>query len=405
MKKLLLLGNNCHVDELIKHAKERGVYTIVTDNLSLEQSPVKAMADEAWNLSVLDIDTIEERCKQEKIDAILCGASEVCIKANKELCERLNLPFYANQKAWDITNDKLAFKEICQECGIPVPYEYDLDIELRADDLAKIKYPAVVKPADGCSGIGLHICNNEAELTEGYLDAYEKSTVKKVIVEEFVPGEQVGLIYGVVDGVPYLNAAGDDCACKYDAHRRVFGACPTKHKKMFEAILEKPIIQLFEKLEIMAGVAGIQVITDGEKVAVIEMNYRLPGGKFPGEKFLCDVMLDSALGENTNPVVVPQQGQLFSYAIWLKPGKIAEIKGLDILEARPQEFNIQQFRRPGDIVQENTGMKQVLGYIMFFTDVEHHEEYIELINNTVKVISETGKDLVYHYRFEKGYAV
>lgn len=405
MKKLLLLGNNCHVDELIKYAKERGVYTIVTDNLSVEQSPVKAMADEAWDLSVLDIDAIEARCKEKGVNAILCGASEVCIKANKELCERLDLPFYANQKAWDITNDKLAFKEICQECGIPVPKEYDLDIDLKAKDLAKIQYPAVVKPADGCSSIGLHICNNEAELTEGYLDAYEKSTVKKVIVEEFVPGEQVGLIYGVVNGVPYLNAAGDDCACKYDAHRRVFGACPTKHKKAFDEILKEPIEKLFEKLEIRAGVAGIQVITDGDKVAVLEMNYRLPGGKFPGEKFLCDVMLDNALGEDTHPETVPQQGQLFSYALWLKPGVISEIKGLDVLQARPQEFNIQQFRQVGDIVQENTGMKQVLGYIMFFTDVEHHTEYIDFINETVQVISETGKDLVCHYRFEKGYAV
>ena len=116
-------------------------------------------------------------------------------------------------------------------------------------------------------------------------------------------------------------------------------------------------------------------------------------------------MLDNALGENTHPVQAPQGGQLFSYALWLKPGKIAEIKGLDELKARPQEFNIQQFRQVGDIIQENTGMKQVLGYIMFFTDVEHHSEYIDLINNTVQVISETGKDLVCRYKFEKGYAV
>ena len=405
MKKLLLLGNNCHVDELIKYAKERGVYTIVTDNLTVEQSPVKAMADEAWDVSVLDIDTLEAKCKEEGVNAVLCGASEVCIKANRDLCERLKLPFYANKKAWDITNDKLAFKEACVECGIPVPKEYKLDINFKAEDLAKIKYPVVVKPTDSCSSIGLHICQNEEELFAGYKDAYEKSDAKKVVVEEFVAGEQVGLIYAVVDGKPYLNAAGDDCACKEDAHRRVFGASPTKHIALYDEKLRTQVEKLFELLEIKAGAAGIQAITDGEKIAVLEMNYRLPGGKFPGEKLLCDVMLDNALGEDTNPQPAPMNGQLFSYALWLKSGKIAEIKGIDELKTRPQEFNVQQFRQVGDVIEDNSGMKQVLGYIMFFTDVEHHSEYIDLINEKVQVISESGEDLVCHYRFEKGYAV
>ena len=175
MKKLLLLGNNCHVDELIKYAKARGVYTIVTDNLTVEQSPVKAMADEAWDISVFDYDVLEKKCREENVTAVLCGASEVCIKANKELCERLGLPFYANEKAWDITNDKFAFKQACVECGLPVPKDYVLDINFKAEDLANIEYPVVVKPTDCFSSLGLHICQNEQELIEGYKDAYEKA--------------------------------------------------------------------------------------------------------------------------------------------------------------------------------------------------------------------------------------
>ena len=405
MKKLLLLGNNVHVDEIIKYAKERGVHTIVTDNLPAEQSPVKAMADEAWDISVLDIDALEKKCKEENVTAVMCGASEVCIKANKDLCERLGLPFYANQKAWDITNDKLAFKNACEECGLPVPKEFKLDIELKAEDLAAITYPVVVKPADGCSSIGLHICANEAELIEGYKDAYEKSAAKKVIVEQFVPGEQIGLIYAVVNEKAFLVASGDDCACKDDAQRRVFGSSPTKHMGIFKEKLEKQIEKLFELLEIKTGVAGVQVITDGEQAAVLEMNYRLPGGKFPGEELLVNTMLDVALGEKSDLKAESQKGQLFSYALWLKPGKIAEIQGLDKLQARPQEFNVQPFRHVGDDVEDNTGMRQVLGYIMFFTDVAHHTQYIDEINNTVKVISETGEDMLVRYRFEKGYAV
>ncbi len=405
MKKLLFLGNNCHVDELIKYAKARGVYTIVTDNLTVEQSPVKAMADEAWDISVFDYDVLVEKCKEENVTAVLCGASEVCIKANKELCERLNLPFYANEKAWNITNDKILFKQACIECGLPVPKDYDLDINFKAEDLANIEYPVVVKPTDCCSSLGLHICNNEQELIEGYKDAYEKSEAKKVVVEEFVAGEQIGIIYAFLNGQSHFIASGDDCACKHDASRRVFGCSPTKHKDIFEKRLEKQIEKLFNLLEIKAGTAGIQVITDGEKAAVLEMNYRLPGGKFPGEELLCKAMLDNALDETDGIVPAIPKMSIASYALWLKPGKIAKIEGLDEFASQPQKFNVQQTKHVGDVVEDNTGMRQILGFIMAYTDAEHAKEIIDDINEKVKVISETGEDLLCRYRFEKGYAV
>ena len=403
MKKLLLLGNNSHVDELIKYAKERGVYTIVTDNLPVEQSPFKALADESWDISVLDIDVLEKKCKEEGIDAVLCGASEVCIKANKDLCERLSLPFYANQKAWDITNDKLEFKKACEQCGISVPKEFEMDIDFKFEKLCGVKYPVVVKPADGCSSIGLHICKNEAELISGYRDAFEKSEAKKVIVEELITGEQVGFIYAVIDGQLYLNNSGDDTGCKDDASRRVFGATPTKHMDLYEAGFKDQVKKLVELLEIKNGVIGIQAIFDGSRLVVLEMNYRLPGGKVPGEKFLCNVMLDYALAENTNPEVVPTPGQMFSYAIWLEPGKIAEIQGVEVLQDK--KYNVQLFKHVGDDVETNTGMRQILGFIMFSSDVEHMAETVDFINETVKVLDKSGKDMVCRYRFEKGFAV
>lgn len=405
MKKLLLLGNNIHVDELIKYAKERGVYTIVTDNLPVEQSPVKKMADEAWGISIFDYVLLEKKCKEEGVTAVLCGASETCIKANRELCERLGLPFYANDKALDITNDKIAFKKACVDCGLPVADDFILDINLKTEDLSKITYPVVVKPADGCSSIGLHICKNEAELIEGYKDAYEKSEAKKVVVEEFIAGEQVGFIYAVLGGKPYFISSGDDCACKTNSERRVFGCSPTKHMPLFQEKLEKQIEKLFDLLEIKAGVAAVQVITDGEKLAVLEMNYRLPGGKFPGEEYLCAAMLDNALAEESKLVPEKQKMAVVSYALWLKPGKIAQIKGLDDMKAQPQRFSVQQLRQVGDVIEENTGMRQVFAFIMAFADASQSDEIIKNINDSVQIISETGEDMLYRYCYEKGYAV
>jgi len=84
MKKILFLGNNCHVDELILLAKKNGLYTIVTDNLSEKESPVKSLADESWNISVTDLDMLEELGRKNNINAVMCGASEICLSANRD---------------------------------------------------------------------------------------------------------------------------------------------------------------------------------------------------------------------------------------------------------------------------------------------------------------------------------
>lgn len=46
-KKLLMLGSTGRgTKELLLEANKRGIYTIITDNLSIEQSPTKKYADE-----------------------------------------------------------------------------------------------------------------------------------------------------------------------------------------------------------------------------------------------------------------------------------------------------------------------------------------------------------------------
>ena len=60
--KLLMLGTTGRgTKELLLEAKRRGIYTIVTDNLSVEKAPLKLLADEYWMISTADIDVLEER--------------------------------------------------------------------------------------------------------------------------------------------------------------------------------------------------------------------------------------------------------------------------------------------------------------------------------------------------------
>lgn len=64
--KLLMLGTTGRgTKELLLEAKRRGIYTIVTDNLSVEKAPLKLLADEYWMLSTADIDILEEKAEKK----------------------------------------------------------------------------------------------------------------------------------------------------------------------------------------------------------------------------------------------------------------------------------------------------------------------------------------------------
>lgn len=399
MDKLLILGNNIHVDEIIGLAKKRGIYTIATDNLPVEKSPVKALADEAWDISINDYDLLEKKIIENDINAVICGASESCLAANRELCKRLNLPFFCKDRTLGIVNDKIRFKEECEKCGLRVPKNIFLTPEFNDKDIADINYPVVVKPADGSSSIGLHICYNKSELISGYMDAYEKSIIKKVVVEEYIHGEQTGFIFVLQKGTPILVTSGDDVADINNMERRIFGFSPTKHIDYYKKELFQAIVKLLKRLDCKQGVVGLQFITNSHEMVLIEMNYRLPGGKNAAEEIMCMSMLESALGRDidTKPVLV--NDKVFAYAIWLKPGRIKEIQGIDKLRQLIPNFSIQQIKHKEEQIIENTGMRQLFGFIEIMANIDNVEEYIKIINDFFHVISNTGEDMVIKYRY------
>jgi len=402
MKKLLILGNTLHSDVLIKQAKQRGVYTIVTDSLSVEESPVKLLADAYWDISVTDIDALEERAGKENVTAVLCGASETCMSAVRELCKRLRLPFQVGDKAWEITNDKLAFKQLCKQCGVPVAKDYQLDLEFHPVDLEKIEYPVVVKPADGCSSIGMHVCRNEEELVAGYKDAYSVSDTKKIVVEKYYSGEEIVLIFAFKDGKATLLDSGDHVGKKQDDIPLVFCTAPTKYMDVYEEKWHIPFEKLFATLGCNDGVGFVQLVMDGDQMAVMEMNYRLLGGQINSPETMCKYTLDYALSEvEPGEVIVPETRRFHAYVIWLKPGQIGKISGLDEIEKNLSIKFMDIRKKEGDVIVPNSGMRQIYAFIGFYPEEKTVAECVEYINASLKIEDIEGNDMAYRYSYEE----
>ena len=86
-KKLLILGATAGEISLVKRAQEYGVYVIVTDyHTDYTLAPAKNVADEAWDVSWSDIDTLEKLSRKSGGDGVLAGYSEFRVENMIKLC-------------------------------------------------------------------------------------------------------------------------------------------------------------------------------------------------------------------------------------------------------------------------------------------------------------------------------
>ena len=161
-KKLLILGANPETVPLVEVANDLGVKTIVTSNVPNDAA--KKIAWKACDVDGMDVPGLVALAREEKIDGVLVGVADILVPVYCKVCAALDLPCYATQEIVDVFSYKDVFKATCERYGVHGIPEFYLDESLKEEDIAKIKYPVMVKPVDGYSGLGMTVVYNK----EGY---------------------------------------------------------------------------------------------------------------------------------------------------------------------------------------------------------------------------------------------
>src|SRR5690606_8622267 len=126
MKKILILGGGALSTEIVKAAKEMGLYTIVTDWYSLEKSPAKQIADQAEFISTTDTNKLLEFIRDNDVEGVLTGYTDSALPYYWKLCDEAGLPCYGTLEQFDFACDKNKFKDKCREFGITVVEEFEV---------------------------------------------------------------------------------------------------------------------------------------------------------------------------------------------------------------------------------------------------------------------------------------
>lgn len=409
MKKMLMLGTSYGSIEMIRYAKAKGAYTIVTDYLEPEKSIAKLEADEYWMINTAELDLLEEKCRTQHVNAVICGISEFNLEMCMKLCQRLGLPCYCNEEAWSYSRDKEKFKKLCKDLAVPVAADYFLSDALTSEELEKVVYPVVVKPVDMSGNRGISFCYNDQELVKAYHYAKSVSKSDKIIVEKMLHGKEWYAYYAMAEGKVSLVAL-NAMHSQPGEPRNCYSITTTVSDNVERYVTEiNPyVVKVLQKIGCREGVGWVQFMLDEDgKFYILEMGYRLDGDMmFIPHRKVCDFdsvswLVDYAFGKKNKPEELPQnQAHAFvkcgvGYMLWTnKDGTIADIQGFDEVASWPEIQLVESLAQVGDCIT----LYRSLGNIMFTADnCDQMCRIIEKINQTVHILNTEGEDVVIHY--------
>lgn len=410
-KKLLILGANPETVPLIQLAQEMGVYTIVTDYDP--NAYAKPFADKSYNVDGMDVIGLVELAKKESVDGVMVGTADPLIVPYQKVCELLNLPSFATEEQVKIFTNKYYFKRKCEEFGVSGIPEFKLDNTFRPEDMGKIQYPVLIKPADSNSGKGMTICYNENEIPAAVKKALEFSATNRFLVEKFMDCDDMFVYYTFKDGIYSLSAIADKHNCKEQGVLSpICLGCtyPSKYTDLYFKTMHQNMLNIFKSLTVKNGVLMVTAFVENGKMYVYDPGFRLQGeapnilinqiNGFDQRKMLINLALTGSMGDEDLSIIDNYNFKgKFAATIWflLKKGKIGHISGLDELKSISEIVSIVQRFKEGDVVDESFigTEKQVLMRLYVVCENKNKfNEFNHKIKSLIKVVDVEGNNML-----------
>lgn len=366
-KKLLILGGNPETTPLVKLANEMGVKTIVTSGRSSDDA--KKYAWKSFDVDGMDVPGVVALAKQEAVDGVLVGVADILVPSYCKICDALDFPCYATQQIVDVFSYKDVFKSTCERFGVHGIPEYYLDVDMNPEDVAKIKYPVMVKPVDNGGGVGMSLVYNESELRPAVEKALAASYKKRFIVERYMTCDDVGIYYTFKDG---------DCSasCVFDRYttdeqkgfsRVNMGSIyPSKHINDYFNRMHQNALRMFRSIGIKDGVLLLSGFYEDGEFYMYDPGFRLQGEAphllmksihgFDQREMLIRFALTGSQGNiNVLKADDPYFRGKAAATVWflLKEGTIAAIEGLDEISSDPRVVANVQRLYVGDNVEKS----------------------------------------------------
>ena len=406
-KKLLVLETNSNIAnaEIIQMAQKMGIHVVVTGYTNIDDSPVKQLADESWDISTADIDMLIEKCREVGIDGVF-GGTDFAVDVAIALSEALGIPYYCDKETWHYSRNKVDFKQRCREYGVPVVPEIVIEPQDEID-FNDIEFPVVVKPCDRSGNVGISFCFDEEQLKNALRAAKAKAENGQVIIEKYMTGMEYTPFYVLADGEPrllYLSSMLIEPGMPTNCYTVSSTVVSTKAMKKYLNDIDPQVRALLRGIGCRDGVAWLELMTDesGDYYA-IEMGHRLSGemlwASMPQVRDFSPLrwMVDYAVNGASDKSLMPssfdgtEEKVGCGYILWTRRGGVVgSVEGLSKI-SKMLNATVHAVAKQGSTIDP-----YAYALIISFKSDSRRQmcENIRLINSNVSMKDTDGKEML-----------
>lgn len=401
MKALVLAGGYPQI-ALINELKSRGYFVLLADYYA--EPVAKPYADKFYQVSTLDVDAIAEVARNEQVDFLITACTDQALLTVAKVSEMLGLPCYIDYKtALNVTN-KSYMKEVFTKNNISTA-QHLIMAELDESVVKDLRYPCIVKPVDCNSSKGVKKVQNIDELRSAFSDAVSFSRTNTAIIEEFIEGLEITVDVQVENGKAYvLSKAYSDKIPDEDKFVIFRTRYPIAEKDAVHQQIEQTAQQIADAFGLKNSLMLIQMISDGERVYVLEFSARTGGGvkyqliKRVSGFDVIKAVVDLTLQKIPHVEIKPAESKYISNVfIYCRPGIFERLEGFEELKQKGilSEYFLFKWQGAEMHAATNSG-DRVGGFTIQADTLEDLQFKYNEVSAKIKVLDPNGNDIMRH---------
>ncbi|PAQ12880.1 hypothetical protein CD798_17385 [Bacillaceae bacterium SAOS 7] len=278
----LILGGSVGQLPAIEKAQELGMNAVVVSN---DPHCIGAsVADYFACVDTTDFEGVEQVARQYNVVGSMTMSNDVAVPVSCYVNEKLNLPMQGEEITY-VVADKYRMRQKYAAYQVNSPQFYQIS---DSDHLAFIKHELqpllktksfIVKPNDSSGSRGVRKITKIDELDAAVLHAMSFSPSKKVIVEEFIEGIELGALTFSVDGKMIYCFIHND---KVLQMVQIGHSFPHMFSSDQEIKIQKECEKALASLGIKNGPCLLDIMLDSNGIPfIIEAGARLSAHKLP----------------------------------------------------------------------------------------------------------------------------
>lgn len=259
----------------ILKAKEMGLYVGVADYNP--QAIGIQYADEFFNASTMDEDAVLEAALKFKPDGIMTLATDMPMRGVAKVSEKLGLHSISYDTAFKAT-DKFEMIKAFKAHDVASPWFFTVDSLDELKELEnQLSYPCIMKPTDNAGSHGVVLAHRFEDLLESYEYSHASARHGKVILEEYLQGDEVSVEVMVVNGSVNILQITDKLTTGAPHFVEMGHSQPSRHPFETQQAIKDLAVQACKAVGINQGPAHVEMMVTKRGPVMIELGARMGG--------------------------------------------------------------------------------------------------------------------------------